>query len=114
NRTPPRLRNQHRQSPRPPRAAATPRSLSGARKQSLCPIARSAPRIDRFPASNREGAMNKMNCQQLEELLPDYLQNALSPTQAAEVEQHCQNCANCAQDIVMWKKLAVLPEEMPS
>src|SRR5215467_14606861 len=58
--------------------------------------------------------MNKMNCQHLEELLPDYLQNALSPAQAAEVEQHCENCASCAQDIVMWKKLALLPEEKPS
>jgi anti-sigma factor RsiW len=58
--------------------------------------------------------MNKMNCQQMEELLPDYLQNALSPAQAAEVDQHCEHCANCAQEIVMWKKLALLPEEKPS
>jgi anti-sigma factor RsiW len=58
--------------------------------------------------------MTNMNCQQLESLLPDYLQNALSPTQAAEVEQHCEHCANCAQDIVMWKKLALLPQEPPS
>ena len=58
--------------------------------------------------------MNKMNCQQMEDLLPGYLQNALSPAQAAEVEEHCQHCANCAQDIVMWKKLAQLPQETPS
>jgi anti-sigma factor RsiW len=58
--------------------------------------------------------MNAMNCQRMEELLPDYLQNALSPAQTAEVEQHCEHCANCAQDIVMWKKLALLPEERPS
>ena len=58
--------------------------------------------------------MNNMNCQQIEELLPDYLQNALSPAQTAEVEQHCDHCASCAQDIVMWKKLATLPEENPS
>jgi anti-sigma factor RsiW len=58
--------------------------------------------------------MNTMNCQQLEQLLPDYLQNALSPAQTAEVEQHCEHCANCAQDIVMWKKLALLPQEAPS
>jgi anti-sigma factor RsiW len=58
--------------------------------------------------------MNTMNCQQLEQLLPDYLQNALSPAQTAEVEQHCEHCANCAQDIVMWKKLATLPQEAPS
>jgi anti-sigma factor RsiW len=58
--------------------------------------------------------MNSMNCQQIEALLPDFLQNALSPAQAADVEQHCQHCANCAQDIVMWKKLALLPDEKPS
>jgi anti-sigma factor RsiW len=58
--------------------------------------------------------MNKMNCQQIEELLPDYLQGALSAAQAAEVEQHCEHCASCAQDIVMWKKLALLPQETPS
>jgi|HubBroStandDraft_6_1064221.scaffolds.fasta_scaffold151702_2 anti-sigma factor RsiW len=58
--------------------------------------------------------MNNMNCQQLEQLLPDYLQNALSPTQTAEVERHCEHCASCAQDIVMWKKLATLPQETPS
>ena len=58
--------------------------------------------------------MNNMNCQQLEELLPDYLQGALSPAQTAEVEQHCEHCAGCAQDIVMWKKLALLPQETPS
>ena len=58
--------------------------------------------------------MNNMNCRQLEELLPDYLQGALSPAQTAEVEQHCEHCAGCAQDIVMWKKLALLPQEVPS
>ena len=58
--------------------------------------------------------MNTMNCQQIEQLLPDYLQNSLSPAQTAEVEQHCEHCANCAQDIVMWKKLVLLPEERPS
>jgi anti-sigma factor RsiW len=57
--------------------------------------------------------MNTMNCQQIETLLPDYLQNGLSTTQAAELEQHCQHCASCAQDVVMWKKLAMLPEEKP-
>jgi anti-sigma factor RsiW len=58
--------------------------------------------------------MNTMNCQQIEELFSDYLQNALSPAQAAEVEQHCEHCESCAQDIVMWKKLALLPQETPS
>jgi anti-sigma factor RsiW len=58
--------------------------------------------------------MTNMNCQQIEQFLPDYLQNALSPAQTAEVDQHCEHCATCAQDIVMWKNLALLPEEKPS
>jgi anti-sigma factor RsiW len=58
--------------------------------------------------------MSKMNCQQIEELLPDYLQGALASAQSAEVEQHCEHCTSCAQDIVMWKQLATLPQEKPS
>jgi anti-sigma-K factor RskA len=58
--------------------------------------------------------MNNVNCEQMDRLLPDYLQGALSSAQAAEVEQHCEHCANCAQDIVIWKQLAMLPEEKPS
>ncbi len=63
---------------------------------------------------NPEGANMKMNCQQMEELIADYLQGALSPALSAEVEQHCEHCAACAQDIQIWKKLAVLSEETPS
>ena len=58
--------------------------------------------------------MNKLSCEQIEQLLPDYLQAALSPAQSAEVEQHCEDCSSCAQDVAMWKKLALLPEEKPS
>jgi len=61
-----------------------------------------------------EGGMKKMNCEQIESLLSDYLQNTLAPAQAAEVAQHCEHCTNCAQDIVMWKQLAMLPDEKPS
>ncbi len=58
--------------------------------------------------------MNNLNCDQMEQLLPEYLQGTLSPAQTAEVEKHCEHCANCAQDIVMWKQLAMLPEDKPS
>jgi anti-sigma factor RsiW len=58
--------------------------------------------------------MSNLTCEQMEALLPDYFQSALSPAQSAEVEQHCEHCASCAQDIVMWKQLAMLPEEKPS
>jgi anti-sigma factor RsiW len=55
-----------------------------------------------------------MNCEQIAELLPDYLQNSLAREQADLVEQHCEHCANCAQDVAMWKKLALVPNEQPS
>jgi anti-sigma factor RsiW len=55
-----------------------------------------------------------MNCEHIAELLPDYLQNALAREQALQVEQHCEHCTNCAQDVAMWKKLALLPPDQPS
>ena len=55
-----------------------------------------------------------MNCEHIAELLPDYLQNALAREQALQVEQHCEHCATCAQDVAMWKKLALLPPDQPS
>jgi anti-sigma factor RsiW len=58
--------------------------------------------------------MSNLTCEQMEQLLPDYFQGALSAAQATEVEQHSEHCAACAQDIVMWKQLAMLPEEKPS
>jgi anti-sigma factor RsiW len=55
-----------------------------------------------------------MNCQQIAELLPDYLQGTLAREQSTQIEQHAEHCASCAQDIVMWKKLEVLTDEQPS
>jgi anti-sigma factor RsiW len=55
-----------------------------------------------------------MNCQQIAELLPDYLQGTLAREQSTQIEQHAEYCASCAQDIVMWKKLEVLTDEQPS
>jgi anti-sigma factor RsiW len=55
-----------------------------------------------------------MNCEQIAELLPDYLQGSLAREQVSQVEQHCEHCATCAQDVVMWKKLALLPSDQPS
>jgi hypothetical protein len=54
-----------------------------------------------------------MNCEKIAGLLPDYLQRSVTATQAIDVEQHCEHCASCAQDIAMWKRLALLPSEQP-
>jgi anti-sigma factor RsiW len=55
-----------------------------------------------------------MKCEQIAELLPDYLQGNLNREQTAAVEQHCQRCADCADDVAVWKKLSVLPTEQLS
>jgi anti-sigma factor RsiW len=55
-----------------------------------------------------------MNCEQIGEILPDYLQGELSPDRAGEIEKHLAECAACGQEAALWKKLALLPEEQPS
>jgi hypothetical protein len=55
-----------------------------------------------------------MKCEEIGELLPDYLQGRLSPGLAGEVEKHLAGCAACGEEAALWKKLALLPEEQPS
>jgi anti-sigma factor RsiW len=55
-----------------------------------------------------------MNCEQIALLLSDYLHEGLNSEQSEEVQQHCERCGDCAQDVAMWKKLALLPAEQPS
>lgn len=55
-----------------------------------------------------------MKCEEIGELLPDYLQGRLRADQAAEVEKHLTECASCGEEAALWKKLALLPEEQPS
>lgn len=55
-----------------------------------------------------------MKCEEIGELLPDYLQGRLNSDQTAEVEKHLAGCATCNEEAALWKKLALLPEEQPS
>jgi anti-sigma factor RsiW len=55
-----------------------------------------------------------MNCKEIGELLPDHLQGRLSPDYAGEVEKHLAECVNCGEEAALWKRLALLPEEVPS
>ena len=55
-----------------------------------------------------------MKCEQIAGLLPDYLQGSLPAEQVASVQQHLAQCAECRDDVAIWEKLAVLPEEKPS
>src|SRR5947207_4144096 len=55
-----------------------------------------------------------MKCEQISELLPDYLQGGLSPDQHRTVEAHLQQCADCSEEVAVWRKLSLLPVEQPS
>ena len=55
-----------------------------------------------------------MKCEEIGELLPDYLQGSLRAEQDGLVEQHLTECADCREDVVIWKKLSLLPVEKPT
>ena len=55
-----------------------------------------------------------MKCKQISELLPDYLQESLSPDQHRTVEAHLKECADCSEEVAVWRKLSLLPVEQPS
>ena len=55
-----------------------------------------------------------MKCEQIGELLPDYLQGNLSPEQDNSVEDHLEGCPACSEEVAVWKKLSLLPVEQPS
>src|SRR5258708_33704358 len=55
-----------------------------------------------------------MKCEQIEELLPDYLQGALAQDQVQLVESHMETCGQCREEAALWKQLSSLPIEQPS
>jgi hypothetical protein len=55
-----------------------------------------------------------MKCEHIAELLPDYLHGNLSPDQHQNVEAHLEQCADCSEEVVIWRKLSFLPVEQPS
>jgi len=54
-----------------------------------------------------------MKCEEIAELLPDYLQGRLALDQASLVEEHVRGCVPCGEEAALWQKLALLPEEQP-
>lgn len=54
-----------------------------------------------------------MKCEQISELLPDYLQGSLSPDQRHTVEAHLEQCADCSEEATLWKRLSLLPVDQP-
>ena len=54
-----------------------------------------------------------MKCEQITELLPDYLQGSLRPDQQHNVEAHLEQCADCSEEVLLWQKLSLLPVDQP-
>ena len=54
-----------------------------------------------------------MKCEHIAELLPDYLQGSLSPEHHHKVEAHLEQCADCSKEVVIWRKLSLLPVDQP-
>lgn len=55
-----------------------------------------------------------MKCEQIAELLPDYLQGSLGSDQLRAVKAHLAACADCSEEVAVWQKLSLLPVEQPS
>ena len=55
-----------------------------------------------------------MKCDEIAELLPDYLQENLAPEQRNLVDRHLAECAECRDDVAVWNKLSILPQEQVS
>ncbi|HVN09937.1 MAG TPA: zf-HC2 domain-containing protein [Patescibacteria group bacterium] len=54
-----------------------------------------------------------MKCERIAELLPDFLRGTLERERAEVVEQHLAACAECRDDVAVWKKLVLLPAVEP-
>ena len=54
-----------------------------------------------------------MNCEQVRELLPDYLAGKANNQTREAVESHLSGCIECAEDVALWERLGALPEERP-
>ena len=55
-----------------------------------------------------------MKCENMEELLPDFMAGTLNPEGMTAVQEHIAECSRCAGEVEMWNKLASLPVEQPS
>jgi len=55
-----------------------------------------------------------MKCDRIAELLPDYLRGTLERERTEVVEQHLAGCADCRDEVAVWKKLDLLPAVEPA
>src|SRR3954464_3267636 len=54
-----------------------------------------------------------MTCNEIEDVLPDYLDGKLKPEKVVTIDAHLNDCPNCKEQVAFWKRLASLPEEQP-
>jgi hypothetical protein len=55
-----------------------------------------------------------MTCEQIGELLPDYLRGGVTGEQNQLVEHHLRQCEDCGDEVAVALKLSQLPFELPS
>jgi len=54
-----------------------------------------------------------MKCEEVAQLLPDYLQGGADAEHAARVREHVEACASCRADVDLWQKLGGFPQVQP-
>jgi Putative zinc-finger/HEAT repeats len=55
-----------------------------------------------------------MKCEEIAQLLPDYLRRNLKGDKVKLVEEHIAQCAECHEQVAIWEKLSLIPDEEPS
>jgi len=55
-----------------------------------------------------------MRCQEFEEQLADYLNQSLDAEHRRAFEEHLEQCGDCREQVALWNKLSMLPEEKPA
>jgi len=55
-----------------------------------------------------------MKCEEIAQLLPDYLGRSLKQDKIKLVEDHIGQCAECGAQVAIWQKLSLIPDEQPS
>jgi hypothetical protein len=55
-----------------------------------------------------------MTCEQIAKWMPDYMQGTLRAEERMQMEEHLRECVECKDEVAVWQKLSLLPDETPS
>ena len=55
-----------------------------------------------------------MKCEEIAQLLPDYLGRSLKNDKIKLVDDHVTECPECRAQVAVWEKLSLIPDEQPS